>query len=234
MIGDGKPRDERLVHRRQLIMGAGAATLGAACGPADDFDTDEPVDTLELSLPDFSNVPVWSPSSIQSFFAHVRDLRNLEWVAHPGFMRRISWLYPDGGCESRAEGICSAARRYGLPTPYKARVIGALRFYTNNAPPGQTYVSWGFHIAPIVRTVLNLVYVLDPSIQPSSAPTMNVWLNLIRGNINGVQVGNGSAWPPLEGTWIDEQQSNWLRREWFRQIALGRDPYQVLGNDPPW
>jgi hypothetical protein len=47
-----------------------------------------------------------------------------------------------------------------------------------------------------------------------------------------------SYWGPLGhgniDTALEQMESEYLRLEWDRQVALGRDPRQVLGDNPPW
>jgi hypothetical protein len=236
--GEGERRDELRVFRRQLLLGAGAATLGAACGPAGDFDSEEPIESVELPLPNYTGVPSWSWTTISNFYTFVRDVRWLRMDGGGSFNRRISWLYPDGGCEARAQIICHRAQISLLATPYKAYVAGLLRFTTNNAAPGWSSVTWGFHIAPIVKSSgTGNIWVIDPSISTAGPLTMTSWLSRINGGINGVVVNPPSFYGPGSGNnddcW-DEMEGEYLRLEWDRQVALGRDPRQVLGDNPPW
>jgi hypothetical protein len=238
MAREGEAGAEQRVARRQLLLGAGAATLGAACGGADDHESEEPLDTIALAAADYSNVPSWTWTSITGFFEFVRDTR---WLRMDGsnFNRRVSWLYPDGGCEARAEIICHRAGITFRPKPYKLYAAGALKFTTNNAPPGKTFVTWGFHIAPVIKSSgTGNVYMLDPSIDPTRPLTVSSWLSKINGGANSIVVKPPTYWGPL-GTGgidraLDEMESDYLIEEWDRQVALGRDPRQVLGDYPPW
>jgi hypothetical protein len=239
-LGRGREAgDERRVIRRHLLLGAGAATLGAACGPAEEYEGEEPIDTVALAAADYSNVPSWTWTSITGFFAFVRDTRWLKMDGSPNFDRRVSWLYPDGGCEARAEIISHRAGITFRPKPYKLYAAGALRLTTNNAPPGRTYVTWGFHIAPVVKSSdSGNVYMLDPSVDPTRPLTVSTWLTRINGSANSVVVNPPSYWGPLGrgniDTALDQMESEYLKLEWDRQVALGRDPRRVLGDNPPW
>jgi hypothetical protein len=236
--GNLERSDELRILRRQLLLGAGAAALGAACGAAGDADAEEPIDALELPAPNYTGVPSWSWSTITAFFTFVRDVSWLKMDGDRYTSRRVSWLYPDGGCDSRAEIICHRAGISLLARPYKAYAWGALKFTTNNAPPGKTSVNWGFHIAPIVKSSgTGNVWVIDPSTNTAGPLTMSNWLGKFKGNIDSVVVNDPSFYGPLGGSnddAFDEMEEEYLRLEWDRQVALGRDPRQVLGDDPPW
>src|SRR5690606_548091 len=95
---------------------------------------------------DFSSVPSWPYSTIVNFFKFARDVR---WL-RGRIMRRVSWLYPDAGCEARSEIIVHRAGLALLSKPYKILAISDLRVNTNNHPSG--HVNWGFHVAPVVKS----------------------------------------------------------------------------------
>jgi len=232
--------DEQRLLRRQLLLGAGAATLGAACGPADEFDSEESIDTVQQPAPNYTGVPSWSWQTINNFFTQVRDIR---WLRENGytFPRRISWLYPDGGCEARAEIICNRAQISFLTRPYKIYVMGVLRFTTPYAAPGWTNVTWPWHIAPIVKNSSSgNPFVLDPSIRPAGPLTPQNWVNHFGGDINNAVVVPSTFWGPGGGSGnitdraYDEMEGTYLRLERMRLEALGLNPTQLLGDNPPW
>jgi hypothetical protein len=217
----------------------GAAALGAACGPAGDIESEEPIESLELPAADYSNVPSWTWENISNCFAFARDVRWLKMDGDPNFSRRASWLYPDQGCEARAEIICYRAGLALLKKPYKAFVSGNLKVTTDNAPPGKTYVTWGYHIAPIVKSsATGNVWVLDPSVDAWMPLRIDTWLSRINGAAASVIVKDPRSWGASGTATIDraieEMESTWLKKEWDRQVALGRDPKKVLGDSPPW
>ena len=47
-----------------------------------------------------ATVPTWTDADILAQFASTRDTRYMTTSDHPGFQRRISWMYPDYGCYS--------------------------------------------------------------------------------------------------------------------------------------
>ncbi len=199
---------------------------------------------------DFGNVPTWDPEEITAYFRFTRDLRYMEGTDNPGFLRRISWLYPNDGCFSRAEQVNALVDDANMPKPYKLFAFGGLRVYTDNDPNGS--VSWWYHVVSVVKTITGEPIVLDAAISPHRALEWTEWLRLMTDNITnynniparwGVTVADPNAYHPFslvvgepshEAESLDDQQTAYLNYEWNRQIELGRDPNVVLGDSPPW
>src|SRR5687768_3646664 len=146
----------RFSRRESLLLGASAA-VGTACSVGVDDEPSEPIGTSEQAFTfvpqadvNFSSVPSWTYSRIVSFFNWVRDVRWLEDQVNGWLLRRISWLYPDAGCEARSELVVQYASMNFLTKPYKLFVLGDLRPTTDNHPSGS--VRWGSHVAPVVRS----------------------------------------------------------------------------------
>ena len=221
--------------------------MSSACGSADDYESNESIGAIAQAHTwvkptnvSFASVPSWPYQTIVDFFNFARDVRWLKMNGNPYFKRRVSWLYPDGGCEARAEIIAYRAGISLLPKPYKIFVVNDLMLYTNNHPNGS--VNWGHHVAPVVRSSSSgRPYVLDPSVDPRSPLRWTTWFQLLNSkSITLVAVEDPSNYSPFEGvtgdinTALGEMKYNFLQREWDRQVELGRDPNQVLDDSPPW
>ena len=136
-------------------------------------------------------------------FANVRDMKLL--IDHQLRPRRLTWLYPDDGCSSRAEMMVSAIETdnfTALPLlnppqkpgqlklkslevllkksklPRKIFAFGSLKFKTLNHPDGM--VTWWYHVAPVIR-VEQEYYVMDPGMEPLYPLTATEWMNRMGG-----------------------------------------------------
>ncbi len=160
----------------------------------------------------------------------------------PGFLRRLTWLYPQHECEARAQLAADKLAEWGYARPYKLFVSGPLKASTPNDPSG--YVSWDWHVAAAVR-VNGKVFVLDAAIEPSRPLPLEEWvLRLVPGldKARGV-ICEPMAFDPatrcLGGKTHQTERALDLERkafpeEWTLQIKLGRNPEKVLGDDPLW
>jgi hypothetical protein len=205
-----------------------------------------------------NTVVAWSNyKTIKENFEKIRNLRYFSDPQILNFSRRISWLFPDDGCWTRA----SAAIRdlFGpfnnfnneLPRPSKVFAFGNLCANTNNAPEGSVY--WWYHTAPIVRDAsTNQTYVLDPSINASMPMTMEKWAEAIASRsgackgsasyLDKFNVCNGYGTTPYstcQSTIKEEtksmlMQANYQMDERYRQTQMGRNADLVLGDTPPW
>ncbi len=196
---------------------------------------------VRLADLDPSALPEWSADDLAAGFTLVRDTRFLD--QGDGFVRRPSFLYPEDGCFARAEAMDFELERAGYARPGNVFSFGNLSVATRNTPWGG--VSWWYHVAPAVR-VGDTVYVLDPSIEPRQPIALASWL--ARQQTNGEPVSVSACSPfafqpsyACDQTPFDESarsvvytQSYYLGLEWNRQIELGRDPYEALGDRPPW
>ncbi len=175
-------------------------------------------------------------------FKRVRDERWLEQTYRPGFLRRISWIYPDDGCFARAGLAIFNFAKWAIQVPGKIFAFGDLSVQTANSPFGN--VSWWYHVAPVVE-VLGEKYVLDPAIEPGMPLPIADWISRMSNRPSSVQVaicGSGSYDPSdlcdkdtdgVEST-AQADQPYYLDNEWDRLIELHRDPNQELGDNPPW
>lgn len=235
----------RNLGRRSFLLGAGAA-LSTGCGEgAEPWEESfaiagEAVTYAPAGSVDFSSVPSWPYQTILNFFAFARDVRWLRMDGAPNIYRRVSWLYPDNGCESRSEIICHRAQISLLTKPYKIFVVGRVAPDTPNHPNG--YVEWGFHVAPVVKSAgSGYPYVLDPALDPTRPLTFATWATRLKPIASVVF----AAVPPSEYSLLsggpggieealDEQETTYLSLEWERQVELDRNPNQVLFDNPPW
>ena len=196
--------------------------------------------------------------TIQSNFLKIRDMVYFQENRLPIFKRRISWLFPDDGCWTRASAVIKDL--FGplnnsinkFPRPSKVFAFGNLCANTPNAPGGK--VSWWYHTAPIVRdAVTQETWVLDPSVNPLQPMTLNAWITAISSpigkcadsspSIAKINICNGYGSGPYESckntTYNSEadsvtMQPNYQTAERERQTLLGRDADKVLGDTPPW
>lgn len=232
------------------------ATTLAAAGPTV-FDNIKRVADLT-----FPNVPRWSDADILAQFAAVRDDRYLTEPSRPLFLRRITWLYPEDGCQARAEQVNVRVSRPGVGKlkPHKLFVFGNYLRYppglvvdTDNSFEGR--VQWGWHVAPVVKNSAGEPIVLDPALNPCRPLPWKEWLALMVDDLSeldnlaegwGVALGDANAYDPGslvtgEGSHVADSLEyfrnvpiNALLLEWDLQLGLGRDPNVVLGSRPPW
>lgn len=172
-------------------------------------------------------------------FQWIRDYRFLS--DKSGLLRRSSWLFPDDGCFARAQLANRNLRNAGVPVPSKVFAFGNLKVNTRNAPQG--YVSWWYHVAPIVE-VEGEKYVLDPAIEPTRPLPLNEWLSRQNQSSKTLQIsicssGTYTPYHACENKEIAEKdaerdQNGYLDLEWERLEKLGRNPREELGEHPPW
>lgn len=195
----------------------------------------------------FSNLDYSSVVKVQTheelihLFNVIRDTRFLLTNNHPGFERRISWLYPDDGCFARAALAGMRLNEEELVRPSKVFAFGNLDVTTPYSPSG--HVSWWYHVAPIV-TFNGDTYVLDPALDPLAPMRVEDWFSKM-GNTSSLKgaVCNPYSYAPFdscEQATINSDGSAlgdelyYLDREWERVSSLGFDPYFLLGKNPPW
>lgn len=203
-------------------------------------------------------VTPWTDNTIiNSYFEKIRDIRYYDDPSVTDFLRRISWLYPDDGCWTRASAVVGGLfgpennPNHVAPRPSKVFAFGNLCANTPNASSGNVY--WWYHTAPIVRDEKsNKTYVLDQSIDAYKPVTVEEWMSLIAsqtgscGNsgayVERFAICNGYGSTPYDSCHTSLQneimplvsQPYWQESERQRQIELGRDPQSVLGESPPW
>jgi hypothetical protein len=198
---------------------------------------------------------------IKDNFEKIRNIRYFQDEAVPDFTRRITWLYPDDGCWTRAAAVIkdyfgplnNVVNNY--PRPSKVFAFGNLCVNTTNSPTGRA--AWWYHFAPIIRDAeTNQTYVLDPSINSAAPTPVEKWMELLAANtgscaqssnsVTTFNVCNGYGVSPydrcdfspnidFESEIRAEISQRYFRKfERDRQVELGRDPNKVLGDMPPW
>lgn len=212
-------------------------------------DVTEFLDTALLPLSQQGSRPSLSEEQItkwnsyqelEAFFKESRDLRYIE--DSKSFLRRISWLYPDDGCFTRAALVNQLAQKKQMPEPSRVFLYGNLEAYTPNAP-GYS-VTWWYHTAPIVNVEGNL-YVMDASLDPLKPMKLEDWVNrqIKSQEPRELVFCEAQTYDPRSSCLAPQEDSGekalrdiqfFLRREWSRQLELERDPHQVLGDSPPW
>lgn len=192
---------------------------------------------------DTNQIVKWpSKEYMQKSFEAVRDERYLYTNDLPEFARRISWLYPDDGCFARAAMAASKLIEWKIPPVNKIFIFGNLRVQTENSPHGQ--VTWWYHVAPLV-SVDGEAFVLDPAISPNEPLPLKSWVETQTSDVMSVKLSvcKTDAYVPGDSCQSpsarDSQdapgdQNEYLGMEWSRTVDLERDPYKVLGDEPPW
>jgi hypothetical protein len=192
---------------------------------------------------DFSKITEWaSEETLWDHFVMIRDKRFLTTEKNPEFKRRSSWLYPDDGCYARAALTISNLREQKIKMPWKLFIFGDLDVQTDNSESGS--VGWWYHVAPIVN-IDSEPFVLDPAISPISPLRVKEWIKKMTKNIKDVEfalcsphsyspTSNCLEFEEQDQEMVINDQLNFLGPEWLRQLALGRDPEQVLGDNPIW
>jgi len=195
--------------------------------------------------------------TIKDNFEKLRNISYFKEKDNMKFLRRISWLYPDDGCWTRASAVIrdlfGPLKNFAndFPRPSKIFVFGNLCVNTTNNSDG--YVAWWYHTAPIVKDEqTKQIYILDPAVDPSMPLTIETWIKMISANtdvcaqksahVQQFNICNGYGSGPLnkcDDTYQSETfsilyQPNFQYEERQRQIELGRDVDTVLGDMPPW
>lgn len=220
----GQDYTEILSQNLSLIESDSAVN---ASGPFEDLNQESVVEWESIAL-------------MQERFEILRDERFIE--TESGFLRRISWLYPDDGCFARAAKFINLAEEKSFETPQRIFIFGNLNVKTDNNPKGE--VSWWYHTAPIVR-VDHQVFVLDAAINPLAPMKVEDWIltqvkDLPDAKISYCASHSYTPYSPCEDAdssvddMADQHQLRYLKYEWSRQESLGRDPHEVLGDEPPW
>lgn len=190
---------------------------------------------------DFQKVQLWNSENLNTAFENVRDVRFIDDTKNTNFKRRSTWLFPDDGCYARAELAIMNLTKLEYNSPNKIFAFGNLRANTSNSTSGE--VTWWYHVAPIIR-VGNVSYVLDPAIDSKKPLEVNDWLEKMGASPSELTVAicSSNSYDPYSSCeekknkydYAYKDQLIFLDQEWDRQIELGRDPNQVLGDSPPW
>ena len=200
--------------------------------------------TKKIAIKDisFSLAPkVSSKEELLSMFHAIRDNRFMFQEAMPDFGRRISWLYPDDGCFSRAGMTGIELEKEHFIRPAKIFVFGDLEVETPYTK--DRTVSWWYHVAGVVD-YMGTIYVLDPALNSDAPMLVDEWFNKMGASeaMLGV-VCNTYTYDPFDycfkatsksDNFARRDQSEYLNKEWTRIESLGFDPASLLGDTPPW
>jgi hypothetical protein len=182
----------------------------------------------------------WTEAQLAEGFEKIRDERFQFSNRDETFARRLTWLYPQDGCFSRAAQVNILLRAAGFPVPKKVFAFGELKVNTPYASDGD--VTWWYHVASLVE-VDGVAYVLDPAVNSSGPVTLETWLTLM-GEIETIKVAicaAGAVFPKdrCDRKFLGEDtgraaQRSYLNKEWDNLLKLGLDPWSLLGEAPPW
>lgn len=193
----------------------------------------------------------YAAEELQAAFAMAREARFLSDV--DGNARRVSWLYPDDGCFTRAVMVNKIVNeRLGLEKATHVFSFGSkdvesgktfkndLTVTTTNSPAG--HVSWWYHVAPVV-SVDGTSYVIDIAVNPDRPMVLEEWLaaqTALGGNVGASVVCDANAYVPgskcvggkdKTAAATKLQQGKYLALEWNRMIKLERIARDVLLGD---
>jgi hypothetical protein len=182
-------------------------------------------------------------SKIDVLFNYIRDQRELTESTDPGFLRRVSWLYPIDGCWIRAAIVGHWAEREKFSTPSRLFIFGNLNVSTTNAPSGS--VSWWYHVAPALRDSSGTLLVLDPAINPDKPMEAEDWIKTMVPAVSDATLSLCSRYTYEPYDNCDSTSSStdsnaeidiesYLRRERQNLISMHRDADEELGDNPPW
>lgn len=176
-------------------------------------------------------------------FVHTRDWRFLPDPQVAGFMRRLSWMYPDDGCFMRAEWLARLLNQhYRQAWVNKLFVFGNLEAPTPNHPQG--VVRWWYHVVAAMG-FQNQVIVYDPAIDPNQPLTLETWMSKIAKDPTQLKLSickSGTFSPredceklePIDEKYLRDYSDTYLKAERERLTQMGRDPEKELGEHPPW
>ena len=203
------------------------------------------------SLINWSAVPTWSDADILAQYPMQRDVRYMTGTNNPGFSRRISWMYPDDGCFSRAEQFNVRVAAAGKARPYKLFAFGNwLRINTIHKAGGVQ--EWAWHVVPVVKRTTGEPIVFDAALSPCRPLNWKKWLALMANDVTLFDTANSGfavsladpngyfpeslaqGEPSHSADSLNDQQTRFLNYEWDRQVSLGRDPNVIFAASPPW
>ncbi len=176
-------------------------------------------------------------------FEYIRDTRFLFLPSDTKFARRVSWLYPQDGCWTRAAVARHMADQKGYGELHKLFIFGNLHVKTKNAPGGS--VSWWYHVVAAFKDDLGKVRVVDPAIDPGGPMLLEDWVKTMVSDPKSAKYSLCSSATYHPGDFCDqknnrsdefgeEDQETYLDYEWDNLLRLGREPKDELGDLPPW
>lgn len=191
---------------------------------------------------DYSLVPkVTTYDELIHMYNVVRDSRFLYEEDKPDFARRISWLYPDDGCYSRAAMTGIKLEQEHLVRPAKIFAFGDLMIQTPYSTKGVVY--WWYHVAAAVN-YMGSIYVIDPALKSDGPILVDEWYSKMgAADTLTAVVCSKYTYDPLDfcvsataknDALARRDQAKFLGLEWVRVIKLGYEAKEILGDVPPW
>lgn len=190
---------------------------------------------------DTSKLPTIAKSD--EMFEYIRDTRFLFMPSDPTFERRVSWLYPQDGCWTRAAVARHMAHKKGYGELQKLFIFGSLYVKTSNAPGGS--VSWWYHVVAAFKDAAGKARVVDPAIDPTGPMLLADWVKTMVRDPKSARFSLCSSATFHPGDFCEQtndrsdetaesDQEAYLDYEWDNLLNLGRDPKEELGDLPPW
>jgi hypothetical protein len=182
-------------------------------------------------------------AEMQEAFEYVRDRKTFRWQQMQKTTRRTTFLYPQDGCFLRAALMNRAMQtRYVLPLP-KIYVFGNLAAHSEFDKNKTIY--WYFHVALATKVGSDL-FVIDPSLNYYHPLLLSEWLALMGVDELSAEVRlcDPNSYSPfdrcvgsdgtMENQFRDNHLQYYLGVEWNNLVKLGFNPYELLGEAPPW
>ncbi len=226
-------------HLRAKLQTIGTwSSETTASGWNSPWDQAKPLDQLDLS----KATSLESAEQLTTDFEYLRDTKFFEAPQSPIKNRRISWLYPDDGCYTRAMMMAHYFNKKENMDAKKIFAFGNLRARTSYSHDG--YVRWWYHVA-ISLKVNDILYVYDPSVNNTKPLTIQEWQTAISDSDEEVKFAicepntfgpeddcDNPKKYPIESH--IKSQLRFLELEWERIDDLGLNPHEILGDNPPW
>ena len=207
--------------------------------PDSAYDLAKPLDYLDTSKLQDNWI---NKTQLDNAFISARDSQFITWKNKMvSYKRRPTWMFPYDGCHVRAEQVKNKFNEFDFPDFKKVFVFGDLKFNTSNSLIGKS--QWWFHVA-ITAKVNDIVYVIDPAINPSKVLTIEDWANQL-GPIDEltfsicekdtfIPFDNCINPKPVDPQEFAKTQTSYLVLEWLNILTLKRNPLLELQEHPPW
>ena len=101
-------------------------------------------------------------------------------------MQEIPWNYRFTGCQYKTTAACQLLQHMEVPTHTLKKIwafaeAGDYLKWTSQDDTPQQHKCWRWHIAPILSTTTQEKYVIDPSLNPNQALSLEEWKFLMKG-----------------------------------------------------
>lgn len=198
---------------------------------------------VQIENLDISKVSeVQNLETLFEYFQYLRDTKFFAQEGKPIHNRRISWLYPDDGCFTRAMMMAHHIFALKKIEAKKIYAFGNLRAHSDYGLDG--IVRWWYHVA-ISFKVDNQLYVFDPSVDFNKPLTVLEWKKNITDDDDSISFSicsadtygpDDSCDSPTKFPTDSFKQSQflYLDYEWTRLLHLKLVPQDLLGENPPW